>query len=96
MNWSAATILPPRVRVPSTPSVLVSFIVKFVLYLFREMNENKQKEAGLGVFKKSNAMTVKHSDWCQNRRTSLCSQPELFFIVSQTKIYSEFLSNSFR
>ena len=95
MNWSAATILPPRVRVPSTPSMLLSFIVKFVLYLFRELTENKQKEAGLGVFKKSNAMTVKHSDWCQNRRTSLCSQPEFFFIVSHTKIYSEFFIKLF-
>ena len=38
-----------RVQVPSTPSMLLSFIV-FVLYLSCEKNENKQKEAGFGPF----------------------------------------------
>ena len=39
------TILLPRVRVPSTPSMLLSFIL-FVLYLSCEKNENKQKRPG--------------------------------------------------
>ena len=38
-----------RVRIPSTSSML-SIIVKFVLYLSCEKNENKQKEAGFGPF----------------------------------------------
>ena len=49
-NLSMPTILPPRVRIPNTPSMLLSFIVKFVLYLSCERNQNKQKEAGLGPF----------------------------------------------
>ena len=49
MYSSAPTILPPQVRVPSTPSMLFSFIV-FVLYLSFEKNENKHKEAGFGPF----------------------------------------------
>ena len=48
MDSSAPTILPPQVRVPSTPSMFLSFIV-FVLYLSFEKNENKQKEAGFGI-----------------------------------------------
>ena len=51
MDSSALTILLPRVRIPCTPSMLLSFIV-FVLYLSCEKNENKQKEAGFGPFKK--------------------------------------------
>ena len=39
VNLSATTILPPQARVPSTPSTLLSFIVKFVLYLSCEKNE---------------------------------------------------------
>ena len=49
VDLSVPTILAPRVRVPSTPSTLFSFIV-FVLYLSREKNENKQKEAGVCPF----------------------------------------------
>ena len=52
VDSSAPTILPPQVRVPSMPSMLLPFIVKFVLYLSCEKNENKQKEAGLGPFLK--------------------------------------------
>ena len=33
VDSSAPSIMPPRVRLPSTPSMLLSFIVKFVLYL---------------------------------------------------------------
>ena len=50
VDSSMPTILPRRVRIPSTPSMLLSFIVKFVLYLSCERNQNKQKEAGLGPF----------------------------------------------
>ena len=45
VDLSVPTILPSRVRVPSTPSTLFSFIV-FVIYLSCEKKENKQKEAG--------------------------------------------------
>ena len=47
MDLSAPTILRPQVRIPSTPSMLLSFIV---VYLLCEKNENKQKEAGFGPF----------------------------------------------
>ena len=50
VDLSAPAILPPRIQVPSTPSILFSFIV-FVLYLSREKNENKLKEARFGPFK---------------------------------------------
>ena len=49
VEYSAPTIQPPRVRVPSTPSTLSSFVV-FLLYLSCEKNENKQKEDGFGPF----------------------------------------------
>ena len=51
MDSSAPNILPPRVRVPSTPSMLLSFIVKFVLYLSCEKNEINKKRPGLAHFK---------------------------------------------
>ena len=47
MDLSVPTILLPRVRVQSIPSMLLSIVV-FVLYLSSEKNENKQKEAGVG------------------------------------------------
>ena len=50
VDSSAPTILPPWVTVPSTPSMLLSYIVKFVLYLSCEKNETKQQEAGFGPF----------------------------------------------
>ena len=45
VDSSALSIMPPRVQLPSTPSMLLSFIVKFVLYLSLrcEKNENKPK-----------------------------------------------------
>ena len=49
VDSSAPTILPPQVRVPSKPSMLLPFIVKFVLYLSCEKNENKQKNMGLAI-----------------------------------------------
>ena len=45
VDSSTPTILPSWVRIPSTPPTL-SIIVKFVLHLSCEKNENKQKEAG--------------------------------------------------
>ena len=50
VDLSAPTIMPPQVRVPRTPYMLLSFIVKFVLYMSCEKNENKQKEAVFGPF----------------------------------------------
>ena len=47
---SAPTILPARVQVPTTPSTLLSFIVKFVLHLSCKKNKNKHKVAGFGPF----------------------------------------------
>ena len=44
--------LAARIRVPSPPSTLLSFTVKFVLHLSCEKNENKQKEAVFGPFLK--------------------------------------------
>ena len=41
--------MPPRVRLPSTPSMLLSFKVKFVLVLWKITKIN-QKEAGFGPF----------------------------------------------
>ena len=43
MESSVPTILPHWVRVPNTPSTLLSFIVKFVLCLAWENYENKSK-----------------------------------------------------
>ena len=52
VDLSVPTNLPPLVWVPSTPSMLFSFIVKIcAIFVLRE-NENKQKEAGFGPFKK--------------------------------------------
>ena len=50
VDLTSDTILLPRVWVPSTPSTLLSFIVKFELYLSCEKNKNKQKEAGFGAY----------------------------------------------
>ena len=49
---SVPTILPPWIRVQSTPSTLLSFVV-FVLFLPCEKDENKPKEAGFGPLKKN-------------------------------------------
>ena len=56
MDSSAPSILPPRVQVPSTPSMLFSInnvqIVNLSFELECENNENKQKEEGIGTFLK--------------------------------------------
>ena len=48
------SILPPRVRVPSIPSMLFSIYIVQILYLSFELecekNENIQKEARIGPF----------------------------------------------
>ena len=66
VDSSAFTILMPRVRDPSTPSTLFSFIV-FVLYLSCEKNKNKQKEAGFGPFFKEyyswTTLRLAEKDW---------------------------------
>ena len=54
VDSSVPTILPPQVRVPSTPSTLLSFIVKLVPYLSREKNEINNKRPGLAHFLKNN------------------------------------------
>ena len=56
LDSSAPTILPPRVRIPTAPAI----IVKFVLHLFLhcEKNKNKQKEPGLGCYLKILAKVV--------------------------------------
>ena len=58
VDSSAPTILPPQVRVPSTPSMLFSLIV-FVLSLSCEKNKNKLKEAGFGPFLKKTSNAIK-------------------------------------
>ena len=59
VNSSAPSILPPQVWLPSMPSLLFSFIVKFVHAMW-EKNENKQKKRpGLAHLKKFHFMKKK-------------------------------------
>ena len=58
---SAPSILQTRVQVQSTSSTLLSFIVKFVLYLSLDC-EKERKEAGFG---NSDAITIV-SAWDDN------------------------------
>ena len=54
LDSSAPSILPPQVRVPSTPSMLYSIYIVQILNLSFELecekDENKQKEAGICPF----------------------------------------------
>ena len=75
VDTSAPTILSPWVRVPSTPSMLLSFIM-FVLYLPCENNKNKQKETWFGPFKKSYNTAL--DPFC------FCSFSTQFFINNNT------------
>ena len=65
VRWvpSAPSILSPRVRVPSTPPMLSSFIVKicaiFVFAFWKEQKINK-KEAGIGTFLKTGEKNHSH------------------------------------
>ena len=49
VDSSAPSILPPRVRVPSTPSMLSSI---YIWFMSCRKFKNKEKEAGIGPFKK--------------------------------------------
>ena len=57
VDLSVPTILPSRVRVPSTPSTLLSFI-EFVVYLSCEKNEKRKKRAELAHFKRQSEKQV--------------------------------------
>ena len=48
VDSSASSILLPQVRVPSTPTTLKSFTVKFVLYLSMHCEKNKINKKRLG------------------------------------------------
>ena len=65
VDSSVPSILLPWVRVPSTPSTLFStYIAQIVCLSFElecEKNENKQKEAGNGPFKKNPKCIVDES-----------------------------------
>ena len=63
------------VQVPSIP---LSFIVKFVLYLSCGKNENKQKEAEFGPFKKDVEFTK------TQRLTGAKSIGDLYLVVVLT------------
>ena len=56
VDSSAPSILPPQVWVPSTPSLLFSIYIVQIVHLSFELDcendETKQKEAGIGLFKK--------------------------------------------
>ena len=55
VDSSALSILPPQVRLPSTPSTLLSFIVKFVLFLSLQCEKRTKvtkKRPGLAHFLK--------------------------------------------
>ena len=79
---SVPTILPPQVRVLSTPSILLSFMVKFVLYLSCEKNENKQKETGVGPFFTKNLIISHNTFFCQTKTTLLSLEPTQIFLLS--------------
>ena len=51
VDLSAPTILPPQFQVPSTPSMLFTFIVMFVLFLSRGKDKRNKKRPGLAHFK---------------------------------------------
>ena len=80
------TILLPRVLVPSTPSMLLSFIA-FVLYLSCEKNENKQKEAGFGPFFLMKSGTSDPLLTKKGRRGEDLPGPVQFFLPSSFGVY---------
>ena len=58
-QWIVCAYSPAaRVPVPITPSTLLIFIVKFVLYFSCEKNQNKQKEVGFVTFKKEDSRMI--------------------------------------
>ena len=81
LDLSAPTILLPRVRVPSSSSTLLSFIV-FVLYLLCEKNKNKQKEARFGTFlKKSFFSVLRESNLDESERRSTSHQIHIYLLI---------------
>ena len=53
VDLSALSILPPQLRLPSTPATLLSFIVDFVLYLSLKCDKRtkiNKKRPGFGTF----------------------------------------------
>ena len=81
LDLSAPTILLPRVRVPSSSSTLLSFIV-FVLYLLCEKNKNKQKEAEFGQEK---IQTLEETFEWDTKNIFLSSNPSSQFSSRLTK-----------
>ena len=75
VDLSAPTILLPRVRVPGTPSTLLSFTTVFVLYLSCEKNENKQKEAAFDPFFKEKTISMQINLWGQNNLGTYLLRP---------------------
>ena len=91
MDSSALTILPSQVRVPSTPSMLLTCIVKFVPSLSCEKYENKQKEAGFGPLKntvKKPQLSSRGGRGCGGIPT-ICPQFLRFlrFTITQNKMF---------
>ena len=62
VDLSAPSIMPPWVRVPNTPTTLFSIYIVQIVYLSFELecekNENKQKEAGIGLFLKKSTIDL--------------------------------------
>ena len=71
---SAPTILRPRVWIQSTPSMVISIRVKFVLYLSCKKNENKQKRGRVRHIKKLH-FGMRQYEKCSNKLTGL--HPEI-------------------
>ena len=64
MDSSALSILQPRVRLPSIPSMLLSFKVKFVLYFSLQCEKRmkiSKKRPGLAHFLKKEAKVIFNS-----------------------------------
>ena len=58
MALSATIILRPQVQFPSTPSIILQFVW---LKLKWDKDENKQKEAEIGPFKKRKQLSIVRS-----------------------------------
>ena len=63
VDLSATTIMPPRVRVPSTPLMLLWFTVKFMLYLVCEKRTKiDKKKPGLPYFQEQTPISILNND----------------------------------
>ena len=79
VDLSPLSILPPQVWLPSTPSMLLSFKVKCVLYLSLQCgNRTKinEKEAGFGPF--FNKVRYYSSNWVQKFNSFNCVVSSIF------------------